>query len=234
MNLVRCSNGHFYDADKSSQCPHCNGGGDSVGPTVGYTDYADTDVTTDAYSAGAGDYTSDVTTPGFGGFEDDSYTSPPTQGGLGSLFGGPDDGSYDLTKTVAAEDDSVTQSLSTVLDREPVVGWLVGLTGEIAGKSFELKTGKNFIGRGNNMDVVIPGDKSVSRNKHAIILFEPKNKLFMVQPGESRELFYLNGNVVLNTEKVQAYDEITIGNSELLFIPLCGEQFSWDERGNGE
>ena len=111
---------------------------------------------------------------------------------------------------------------------------MVGLTGEIAGKSFELKTGKNFIGRGNNMDVVIPGDKSVSRNKHAIILFEPKNKLFMVQPGESRELFYLNGNVVLNTEKVQAYDEITIGNSELLFIPLCGEQFSWDERGNGE
>ncbi len=26
MNLVRCKNGHFYDADKSSSCPHCNEG----------------------------------------------------------------------------------------------------------------------------------------------------------------------------------------------------------------
>ena len=24
MNLKRCNNGHFYDADKFSTCPHCN------------------------------------------------------------------------------------------------------------------------------------------------------------------------------------------------------------------
>ena len=24
MNLKRCNNGHFYDADKFTSCPHCN------------------------------------------------------------------------------------------------------------------------------------------------------------------------------------------------------------------
>ena len=78
------------------------------------------------------------------------------------------------------------------------------------------------------------GDKRVSRNKHAIIIYEPKNKMFMVQPGESRELFYLNGNVVLNTEKIEQNDRLYIGETELLFIPLCGENFSWDELGDKE
>ena len=26
MKVVRCGNGHFYDADKYSQCPHCLNG----------------------------------------------------------------------------------------------------------------------------------------------------------------------------------------------------------------
>ena len=109
--------------------------------------------------------------------------------------------------------------------------WLVEITGEEAGTSFELRTGKNFIGRGEKMDVVLKGDKSVSRERHAIILYEPKLRQFMVQPGESRELFYLNGNVVLNTEIVKAYDRINIGATELMFVPFCGENFSWDDDG---
>ena len=26
MKLTKCPNGHFYDADKHSECPYCNGG----------------------------------------------------------------------------------------------------------------------------------------------------------------------------------------------------------------
>ena len=26
MKLIRCNNGHFYDQDKFSSCPYCNGG----------------------------------------------------------------------------------------------------------------------------------------------------------------------------------------------------------------
>ena len=26
MNLIQCANGHYYDGDRFSSCPHCKGG----------------------------------------------------------------------------------------------------------------------------------------------------------------------------------------------------------------
>lgn len=78
------------------------------------------------------------------------------------------------------------------------------------------------------MDIVI-SDSSVSREKHAVILYEPKKREFLAQPGESRELFYLNNEVVLNFEKLKAYDVIQVGNTKLMFMPFCSETFCWDD-----
>lgn len=111
---------------------------------------------------------------------------------------------------------------------EPVVGWLVAIEGEHFGEDFKLHTGKNFIGRSKNMDVVLSGDSSVSRERHAILLYEPKSNMFLVQPGDSKELFYINNEVVLSATKIQAYDILSIGDSRLLFIPCCSEKFNWD------
>lgn len=111
---------------------------------------------------------------------------------------------------------------------EPVVGWLVVIEGEHFGEDFTLHTGKNFIGRSKNMDVVLSGDSSVSRERHAILLYEPKSNIFLVQPGDSKELFYLNNEVVLSATKIQAYDILSIGDSRLLFIPCCSDKFNWD------
>ena len=237
MNLVRCSNGHFYDADKSAQCPHCAAGlGSNPGmaPNPGFgapnmmnQNFGSTSEETVAYESGAtGEY---------------GYTTEDTDAGqsINSAFN-PQQAPQkpDFVKPAPQpqpetygpeDDDTVTVRWTEGMNKEPVVGWLVGLNGEVAGESFEIRTGKNFIGRADNMDIVIKGDKRVSRNKHAIIIYEPKNKMFMVQPGESRELFYLNGNVVLNTEKIGTYDKLYLGETELMFIPLCGENFSWDE-----
>lgn len=113
---------------------------------------------------------------------------------------------------------------------EPVVGWLVCIKGDAFGKSFTLKSGKNFIGRDRKMDVALVGDKSVSRQCHAIILYDPKSRMFLVQPGTSRELFYLNDKVVLGVEAVQSNDVLSIGKTDLMFIPLCSAQFSWEEQ----
>ncbi len=111
---------------------------------------------------------------------------------------------------------------------QPVVGWLVVISGEMKGTSINIYTGRSSIGRGKSNDVVIEGDKSISRERHAVIVFEPKNQAFLLQPGSSRELFYLNGDVVLETTKLSAYDKIEIGKTTLLFVPLCGENFSWE------
>ncbi len=111
---------------------------------------------------------------------------------------------------------------------EPVVGWLVAIEGSNYGQAFTLKSGKNFVGRSFDMDVSLSSDPSISRNKHAIILYEPKSNKFLVQPGESKELYYLNEEVVLSATEIKAYDILTLGSTKLLFIPCCSEKFTWD------
>ena len=111
----------------------------------------------------------------------------------------------------------------------PVVGWLVCVEGAQQGLDFRLHSGRNFIGRAKEMDVAITGDISVSRDRHAVLVYEPKNHVYMVTPGEAKELCYLNGEVVLSPRKVEANDVIALGNTELMFFPCCSEGFNWNE-----
>lgn len=217
MNLKRCENGHFYDADKFASCPHCAqpAGGGASGPTVGMGNE----------SGGA------VTVPG-GLDVGPVYTSPeinPRQGGASSIRSDIEQ-MMTLPDPKTEEDDSKTIAiLTTPQGREPVVGWLVCVKGDYYGESFKLKTGRNFIGRSNTMDVVLAKDNSVSRDKHAIVLYEPQKREFIAQAGESRSLLYLNDEVVLMTEKLKKGDILTLGNTKLMFIPCCGPDFGWDE-----
>lgn len=112
---------------------------------------------------------------------------------------------------------------------EPVVGWLVCIKGTSLGTSYELKAGKNFIGRSSlENDIVLKGDQSISREKHAIIVYDPRSKCFLAQPGMSRELFYLNDKAVLQITEIKERDIIAVGKTELMFIPFCGSEFSWE------
>ena len=79
------------------------------------------------------------------------------------------------------------------------------------------------------MDIVLASDKTVSRKRHAIVLYDPHSRIFVAQPGESRELFYINDKVVLRNEQLNIYDKLLIGKTELVFFPLCGEKFAWED-----
>lgn len=120
---------------------------------------------------------------------------------------------------------------------KPVVGWLICLNGKHLGKDFRLVQGKNFIGRDLNMDVCLEGEKTVSREKHALIVYEPKHHLYLIQSGDSKELTYVNDKVILESKELHAYDQILLGDVKLLFIPLCNKEFNWTEvleEGNEE
>ena len=108
----------------------------------------------------------------------------------------------------------------------PCVGWLVALGGEHIGTDFRLKVGKNFIGRSPKMDIALTEDKSVSRERHAIVVYDPKSNMYLIQPGDSSSLAYHNNNLLLTPEKLEAYDMITVGDVNLLFMPLCSAKFS--------
>ncbi len=176
----------------------------------------------------------------------DTPTVPLEDGGVfdggvlgGGGFFGPDDdndhtiGFFDSdfeaipgrsSAVRAPEKKTVVNKVST-----PCVGWLIALGGEHVGTDFRLKVGKNFVGRSPQMDVALTEDKSVSRDRHAIVVYEPKAHLYLVQPGESSSLVYRNNEVVLTPVKLEAYDMITVGDVNLLFIPLCGERFNWSD-----
>lgn len=112
---------------------------------------------------------------------------------------------------------------------EPVVGWLVCVGGCNFGQCFNISAGKNSIGRSEENRIVIPDDNGISRIKHALIVYEPKKRNFYLQPGDSSGLTYLNEDYITDSQKLTAHDMIELGDSKFMFIPLCGEAFSWED-----
>lgn len=209
MNLTKCEHGHFFDKDKFQVCPHCAAlRGDSK--------------ETQPLRESANMSTEPLTVPvAQQSVASELMESVPLKDAVGQAMS--------VRQETHQEDDGKTVSLyQTKIGIEPVVGWLVCIEGAAFGESFKLKSGRNFIGRSREMDIVLSGDNSVSREKHAIILYEPRKREFIAQAGESRELFYLNDEVVLNPVRLAQYDIVTIGNTRLMFFPCCGEKFSWE------
>lgn len=111
---------------------------------------------------------------------------------------------------------------------EPVVGWLVCVKGAHFGESFAIVSGRNAVGRDASNAIVLERDATVSRSKHAWIIFEPKKRDFFVQTGESSGLSYLNGETVMEPKSLAARDVLEFGGGKYLFVPLCDESFSWE------
>ncbi len=110
---------------------------------------------------------------------------------------------------------------------DPVVGWLVCIEGPGKGRDYRIHTERNFIGRAATMDIAIGGDDTISREKHAILTFDPKKKQFWIQPGESTGLVYLNGEAIYVPQPLQARDTIELGQTKLQFVPFVSETFQW-------
>ncbi len=117
---------------------------------------------------------------------------------------------------------------------DPVVGWLVCIEGPDKGRDYRLHSEKNFIGRSEKMDIAIAGDESVSRENHATVSFNPKKSLFRILPGDSRGLVYLNEEEVITPIELKGFDIIELGQTKLLFVPFCGENFTWQQESPPE
>lgn len=219
MNLARCEKGHFYDQDKHGVlCPYCAQMAKSAPePTI----------------SSAPAFPEQIPEP----------ERPSSQPPAGNSDVSPADKTSCLREDPPSapfsspvsfnpdhqEDNCTVGYYSRVIGVEPVVGWLVCIEGEYRGESFKLKSGRNFIGRAANMDVVLSADHSISRYKHAAIIYDPKSRQFIVTAGEARELCYLNGELVLSNLKMNAYDILNLGATSLMLIPCCGDRFSWEE-----
>lgn len=217
MDLKRCANGHFYDGEKFSFCPHCQGGNGAAGnETIPFQEAANNNAGT-------------VTMPGInlaGGVQQTVPMTPPSQPAAPANPPKPAPPSDDA-KTVGFFG-NIVSSTGKAEQVQPVVGWMVCTKGKHIGKDFRLKAGRNFIGRNPNMDIALDGENTVSREGHAVIAYEPHQSIFIAQPGSASELFYLNGNVVLSATQIRRNDRLQLGEVELMLIPCCDENFKWE------
>lgn len=112
----------------------------------------------------------------------------------------------------------------------PVVGWLVVVEGPGRGKALTLGYGMNSLGREPGNRVSLPfGDEEISRNKHATVTYDPRGRKFYLQHGESSNLTYIGEDPVLAPTELKSGDSIRLGGETVLrFVPLCGDDFSWD------
>ncbi|MBR4018965.1 MAG: FHA domain-containing protein, partial [Clostridia bacterium] len=110
----------------------------------------------------------------------------------------------------------------------PVVGWLVCVEGPAKGNDYKIHAGYNYIGRDTG-DIAIKGDQQISRQNHAMVAYDESDRAYYVGPSAGRNLIKVNGKTVLNPVELKSFDKISIGATKLVFVALCGEQFSWSE-----
>ena len=110
---------------------------------------------------------------------------------------------------------------------DPVVGWAVCVAGPDRGKDFRLRAGNNSIGPSHERDVPISGDPGVTDCVQATICFSDEENAFWLEKGHEGPLVKLNGKDVRGFANLSAFDRIELGQTTLMFVPLCGERFSW-------
>ncbi len=150
----------------------------------------------------------------------------PSAGGATQPVDNPaDDGKTRLYRPAKA---TGAKTPAETTDSPFVVGWLVVLKGPGRGASLPIGYGVNSVGRGAGQRVSLAfGDEEISRENHCSIIFDDKNVRFFINHGGSQNLTYLNDNPVLAPAEIEDGAKITIGDTELLFKPLCGPNFSW-------
>ncbi|MEM1381717.1 MAG: FHA domain-containing protein [Pseudomonadota bacterium] len=115
-----------------------------------------------------------------------------------------------------------------IAENEYVTGWLVILKGPGRGRSISLRYGLNTAGRASTQDIALDfGDAQISRENHFSIAYDNKGRQFFIQHGGGQNLTYLNETPVMAATTLESGAKISIGDTELLFVGLCGADFEW-------
>lgn len=230
VNSVQCSKGHWYDPSISSTCPLCAAEAAAAQGYEGVTGAVDEVGATEAVN-GTQDYGS--TEPvgmNFGGNSQSVEWGGETQP-ADHPFKEEDFNDMGLGGDISVEDYGATMpaSMNGIPGFAPVTGWLVCIDGAAKGTDYRIHTDYNFIGRDPNMDICIAGDNRISRDRHAVIVYDPQERMFFFGPQNAKSVVRLNNRPVIGQAELKSHDVLTIGSTKLLFVPLCDERFNWDE-----
>lgn len=230
MEIVRCSKGHFYDSEENATCPMCAAeaarnknplGNNILGDDILPTDYFGR--TGDSYAV---DNTPSPTMPvDPNGGKVQGY-QPTVSAGFQDAQSNGMDAFPKTTPIFPASSDDNKESVPF----DPVVGWLVCIEGATKGTDYRIHSQNNYIGRSAKMDISIPEDSHISAENSAIIAYDNIERIFYFGPGSGHNIVRINGKPAFSVGQIEAYDVLTVGMTKLLFVPLCGDRFDWNEK----
>ena len=115
--------------------------------------------------------------------------------------------------------------------QDPVVGWLVVVGGGGLGAFRPIFEGNNTVGRGKTNRIAIDfGDDSISSDEQAYIRYDSVERTFLFVPNLSKtNVVSINDKKPTGAVQLAAMDVITMGRTQLAFVPFCGEEFDWSE-----
>ena len=115
--------------------------------------------------------------------------------------------------------------------QEPVVGWLVVVGGPGIGAYRPIFMGSNSIGSDPGQRIPIDfGDEFISREEQAYIRYDADDRSFLFIPNLAKTNVVSIDNVKpTSAVRMMPYDIIAMGDTRLVFIPFCGEEFDWSD-----
>ena len=207
--IIKCENGHWYDATINRSCPHCKRDSEKLSIRLDDIEEDDRTISIAEVDLSLGDELGAI----IGDSIQNSINSAIPEG--------------DSTGTSEDGDKTISFGFFDMMNTPPVVGWLVCMTGTERGKDYRLHTEKNFVGRSTSMDVILIDDKKIARDKHCSIQYDPKGNAFYISP-ENGNLTYMNDKIIDAPVRLQEGDQITIGETKLMFVPFCKEERVWE------
>jgi len=115
--------------------------------------------------------------------------------------------------------------------QEPVVGWLVVVGGPGIGAHRPIFMGSNTIGSASDQRIPIDfGDEYISKQEQAYIRYDADDRQFLFIPNLAKTNVVSIDNVKpTSAVRLMPYDIISMGNTQLVFIPFCGDEFDWSD-----
>jgi hypothetical protein len=140
------------------------------------------------------------------------------------------DDAPDVPKTRVMRGVSAHSDVIDAAADDLVVGWLVVVSGPGRGGTREIHYGMNGAGRDPEERIPLDfGDEAISRNAHFFIVYDEKQRDYYIQHGGKSNLVRLNGKPVLMPQEMKHGDRIAVGDTELMFVPLCSSKFNWED-----
>ncbi len=114
-------------------------------------------------------------------------------------------------------------------EQDPVVGWLVVVGGPGIGQYRPIFEGNNTLGRTDANRVAIDfGDDAISSEEQAFIRYDSSDRSFLFVPNLAKtNVVSVNDKRPTSAVELSQMDVITMGRTQLVFVPFCGADFDW-------